>query len=184
MRVLVCALLLLGPLASGCSEEDDPAPAVEPAALPENLCDVVPAHLREQWGLAEKTHDTSALISATTAGCALTGRYLGSPLTLLLQLTSFGGEDRKHARSEMTTQLELACADLSLAASASAELTTDDNGCSLREPTGDVAQVARSIPASGVAEVSVTYDGENPSAVAAETQRLLETLTSDPAELR
>lgn len=183
-RVLVCTLLALGALATACSDEDEPPAPVEASALPDDLCVVVPTTLQDTWKLGTPLPAHTEQDGLATTTCTMSGTYLGSPLTLELRLTSFGGADAARARLAMTAHLEAECAVLGTTTSATAQVAIDANDCSLREPSGSVVQVARSLEATGVARVEVTYDGENPSGVAAEAERLVDVLTSDPADLR
>lgn len=178
--------LVLAPALAACSDDADDPTAVPAAALPEDLCTVVPSDLRSAWALADRAHETAPGGAVTTATCALAGTYLAAPVGVDLSLTSLAGASPRDARDAMEARLAAQCDDLADAAAAAPPgVTFDraDSGCTLRRPAGDVVQVARSVPAHGVARVEVTYDGENAAAVAAEAERLIGVLTGDPADL-
>ncbi|MBM0126601.1 hypothetical protein [Pimelobacter simplex] len=177
---------LLTPTLGACTGETDRPDGVPAATLPEDLCAAVPADLRTAWQLTDSAHETSVDETVTTATCTLAGSYLGAPVTVDLSLTSLAGTSTRDARDAMATRLAAGCDDLADAASdAPPGVTFDraDSGCTLRRPGGDVVQVARSVPAHGVARVEVTHDGDNASGVAAEAERLVGVLTGDPDEL-
>ncbi|HWI42678.1 MAG TPA: hypothetical protein VNS81_03610 [Nocardioides sp.] len=186
LAVALASGLALG--LAACSDDDpaeDPghgpgAAAVEPATLPTDLCAAVPADLTEKWRLTPRAHDATRETTSATATCAMTGSYLGEPLTLDLRMTALAGESRDAARKAMADGVATACAGLRTDPPA---FTETDHACRLRDP-GRTTEVARSVPTYGVVRVEATFGGDNEAGVAAEVARLTGILsTTDPADL-
>lgn len=184
---LLPALISVSVLAGCAGDEPDPEP-VRAAQLPENLCAAVPETVVSRWSLVEERHATDETDDRAEATCSMTGEAEGAPVTLELSLTSWGASDKAASRQLMDDDLAERCADLESVAGAT--FTDEDNRCSSQTPAepvaarGQATEHSLSVPAHGVATVTMRHSGELWQLVPADVVAVSGTLTTtDPAEL-
>lgn len=160
--------------AAGCSDKDGgPTETESPRVLPTNLCGTIPAEVVSRWSLGRGAPSVMRSQDRASAGCEVSGTYLGTDLTLKLSLLSYGGKDVQVARHRMSHAVSRACSALRAAGGVSGE----GSDCTAEKPGIGVTRVARAVPVHGMARVEVDYTGSNLKAVSADVEAILTELT-------
>ena len=95
---------------AGCSGADDGT--VTAAALPANLCEVVPAAQVQRWALVEDTHSTDNGGPVNSAECAMSAGSATDAARLEVSVDSLGGGDPESATRFTAEQFAERCGNV------------------------------------------------------------------------
>ena len=112
--MLALALLLT---MSACNDSDPRSEQVEPVAVPDKACDLVPADVVSDWDLTVSDESTSNRELLGFGRCVMSGPET-SEVALDLSLTTYGGGDADSADEFAADERTDSCAELSATESA------------------------------------------------------------------
>lgn len=141
--------------------------------LTSDLCGLVPASVLERWSLTPVDPSTaSGDADLTTSMCSMSGVNAGDPVTLDVELSSYGGADSAAADAAAARALASSCDELDARPDGTFE-PDGDSGCRWSSPTdtaarGTVIEARRVVTVHGVVRVEMAYDGQYYELVPAE----------------
>lgn len=147
---------------AGCSP--DSTSTVDPATLPEDVCELVDSEVTQQWSLGDGTSSTRAIDHEllNTGTCAMPGP--DSTKGLVLSVTSFGGGDAASAREVAGKDFVTTCANLS----GGAGLDPESDSCSVSDRRDGISSATAAVEAPaarGTVRVELTVPSADVDAV-------------------
>lgn len=162
IRTVMLALAFLLTL-SACSDSEPRSEQVEPVAVPDEACDLVPADVIADWDLTVSEQSTSNRELLGFGRCVMAGPE-SSEVALDLSLTTYGGGDAGSADKFAADERSESCAELSATESAKGVIGEDDVSCtatSSAEGTTTTTSISEVADVHGVVRVVLSAeDGE------------------------